>query len=173
MNQGIEMKKTEKREREKAPEGLVPLFQQYLPILIPHLQQHVKQLVYWKTITLQRERGRGGIIPISVKMEAMHATSLQKSGWNIYICHNVFLTHLILYLCFLPFTQNTFLQAKTMRMQWSQDTLLLTWHCIEVDCTLVISMEQTIYWTFLFIVYSMLYLFVTILSLYLLSQKTL
>jgi len=57
----LEMKKTEKREREKerqkAPEGLVPLLQQYLPILIPHLQQHVKQLVYWKTITLQRERG--------------------------------------------------------------------------------------------------------------------
>lgn len=167
------MKKTEKREREKerqkAPEGLVPLLQQYLPILIPHLQQHVKQLVYWKTITLKRGVDN---TQLSWKQEAMHAT-LSRNQNEILFIHlhlsNVFLkkkkTHLVMspkHACkllnkifsfhlnnsslktylkvfvFLPFTKNTYLHSKTMRMQGSQGTLLLTWHCIEVDWRLEI-----------------------------------
>lgn len=38
---------------ESVPEGDVPPLEQDFSILLPHLQQHVKQLGHWETITLQ------------------------------------------------------------------------------------------------------------------------
>lgn len=39
-----------------SPKGLIPLLQQNLSILISHLKHHVKQLVYWKPVTLENTK---------------------------------------------------------------------------------------------------------------------